>query len=172
MVVTHPIPPVVADDSRVLLLGSFPSPMNREVGFFYGNPRNRFWAVLAGLWDEPAPAAEDAAELNRLRRDLCLRHHVALWDVLASCSIRGASDASIADPVPNDLAPLLARAPIARVFCTGSAAHALYRRFQEPAVGMPATRLPSTSPANARWRLPELLEAWRPVREAAEGRLP
>ena len=150
----HPIAPVFDGFSRVLVLGSFPSPLSRENGFFYGNPHNRFWRVLAQLFDEPV------ATTNERRRDQLLRHHIALWDVLASCSIEGASDASIADPVPNDLEPILAAAPIEAVFCNGAKAAELYRRHLEPAMGMPCVKLPSTSPANASWRLDGLVDAW------------
>jgi len=161
--ISHQIAPVYDEQSRVLVLGTMPSPLSREVGFYYGNPRNRFWPVLAALWDEQIPENTEA------RRAFCLRHHVALWDVLARCTITGASDASIQDPVPNDVGRILAAAPIARVFCTGGTATRLYRRLIEPAVGVPCVGLPSTSPANARMRLPGLIEAYAPVRAAAES---
>ncbi|MGI6220292.1 MAG: DNA-deoxyinosine glycosylase [Coriobacteriales bacterium] len=150
----HPIAPVFDRFSRVLVLGSFPSPLSRENGFFYGNPHNRFWQVLARLFEEPVAAT------NERKRDQLLRHHIALWDVLASCSIEGASDASIADPVPNDLSELLATASIEAVFCNGAKAAELYARHLEAAVGKPCAKLPSTSPANAAWRLDGLVEAW------------
>ena len=133
-----------------------PSPKSREVCFYYGNPQNRFWRVMAALWDEPLP------EENDDRRDLCLRHHVALWDVLASCTITGASDASIRDPVPNDVGRI-----ISCVFCTGGTATRIYRRLVEPTCGMPCVGLPSTSPANARMRLDDLIAAYEPLRRAA-----
>ncbi|MCI6273481.1 MAG: DNA-deoxyinosine glycosylase [Coriobacteriaceae bacterium] len=161
--VVHPLEPVFDETSRVLVLGTMPSPKSREVRFYYGNPQNRFWRVMAALWDEPVPTT------NGARRDLCLRHHVALWDVLASCTIHGASDASIRNPVPNDVGRLLSAAPIARVFCTGGTATRLYQRLVEPSCGMPCTGLPSTSPANARMRLGGLIAAYEPLRRAAEG---
>jgi TDG/mug DNA glycosylase family protein len=165
----HPLEPVFDARSRVLMLGSFPSPKSREVGFYYGNPQNRFWRVLAALWDEQVPAGATTEELNAARRDLCLRHRIALWDVLASCTIVGASDASITDARPNDLSRITSVAPIRAVFCTGGAAGRYYKRFQEAQTGIAAQVLPSTSPANARWRLDDLVRAWQPVREAAEG---
>lgn len=164
--VMHAIEPVVAPDARVLILGTMPSPASREVGFYYGHPRNRFWPVLARVFDEPTvPATTEE------RRDLILRHHLALWDVLARCEIRGASDASISDPVPNDLVGrILSRAPIHAVFTTGSTAHRLYHRLCEPQTHIAAVCLPSTSPANAAWRLDALVEAYRPIREEARAR--
>lgn len=168
-VVVHPLPPLFVPDSRVLLLGSMPSPKSREVQFFYGHPQNRFWPVIAGLWGEPVPAGNTVEELNAARRELCLRHRIALWDVLASCRIVGASDASITEAVPNDLSRILDACDIRQIFCTGSAAGSYYRKLIEPELGRPCVVLPSTSPANARWRLPQLIEAWAPVREAAES---
>ena len=158
--VEHGIEPVFDGRSRVLVLGTMPSPASREAAFFYGHPRNRFWPVLAALFDEPVP------ESNAERADLLLRHHIALWDVLASCDIRGASDASIENARPNDLTRILDAAPIERIFCTGATSARLYQRLCEAECGMPAVQLPSTSPANAAWSLPRLVEAYRPVADA------
>ena len=160
--VASPLPAVFDRESRVLILGTLPSPASRERGCHYGNPQNRFWRVLSALWDEEEPRD------NEGRRSLLCRRHLALHDVLASARITGASDASIRDPVPNDLAPLLATTQVRAIFCTGQAAGRLYRTYPEPQVGMTCTVLPSTSPANARWRLEDLVRAYAPVREAAE----
>ena len=161
--VVHPLEPIFDEKSRVLVLGTMPSPKSREVRFYYGNPQNRFWRVIAALWDEPVPTTNDG------RRDLCLRHRIALWDVLASCRISGASDASIRDPAPNDVGRILSAAPISHVFCTGGTATRLYQRLVEPTCGMLCVGLPSTSPANARMRLGDLIAAYEPLRRAAEG---
>lgn len=161
--VTHTLGPVYDGDSRILVLGSFPSPLSRETGFYYGNPRNRFWQVLSRLWDEPLPEGTQA------RREFCLGHRVALWDVLASCTIEGASDASIEDPVANDIPALLARTQVEGVFCTGTTAARLYRRLVQPAIGLGCTCLPSTSPANARMGFEDLVTAYEALREVADG---
>ena len=161
--VVHPLQPVYDQGSRVLLLGTLPSPLSREAGDPYRNPRNRFWAVMAALWGEDVPTSIEA------RRDLCRRRHIALDDVLQSCRIAGASDASIADPVPKDLRPILDAAPIQQIFCTGTTAARLYRRLIEPELGRPCICLPSTSPANARMRLDDLIVAYAPVRTVADG---
>ncbi|MBP3893471.1 MAG: DNA-deoxyinosine glycosylase [Atopobiaceae bacterium] len=161
----HSFGPVLWPDSRVLVLGTVPSPKSRENQINYGNPRNRFWPVLAALWDETDPKTSEG------RHELLRRRHVALWDVLESCEIKGASDASISDPVPNDIARVLALAPICAVFTTGSTATKLYRRLCEPACGVPCTGLPSTSPANAAWTFEKLVEAYLPVRHAADSTL-
>jgi len=143
--------------SRALVLGTFPSVKSRENAFYYGHPQNRFWRVLAALFEESAPRTIEEKKI------LLLSHNVALWDVLASCDITGSADGSIRRPVPNDIAALLAKAPIRGVFCNGQAAFALYRRWCRPQTGVPAVALPSTSPANARWTPAMLAEAWRPL---------
>ena len=152
--VTHEIQPVFDSRSRVLLLGTMPSPASREQGFYYGHPQNRFWRVLAAIFDEPAPRTIEE------KRDMLLRHHIALWDVLASCEIEGASDASIRDAQPNDLARIFDAADIRAVFATGTKAGELYRKLIEPTLGVPCTTLPSTSPANAKMKLADLVDAY------------
>jgi len=161
--VVHPLAPIIQDDARVLILGSLPSPKSRDAAMYYGNPQNRFWRVMAALWEEDVPLQ------NGERIAFCHRHRIALWDVIHSCQIKGASDASITDVVPNDVASLLEQAPIHAIFATGSTAARLYHRFCEASCGMPAQALPSTSPANARYRLEDLVLAYRPVREAADS---
>lgn len=152
--VTHEIQPVFDSRSRVLLLGTMPSPASREQGFYYGHPQNRFWRVLAAIFDEPAPRTIEE------KRDMLLRHHIALWDVLASCEIEGASDASIRDAQPNDLARIFDAADIRAVFATGTKAGELYRKLIEPTLDAPCTTLPSTSPANAKMKLADLVGAY------------
>ncbi len=140
--VVHPLPPVADAHSRVLILGTMPSPKSREYGFYYAHPQNRFWPVLAAVVGEPVPLGSDA------RRQMALRHGVALWDVLRSCTIRGADDSTIRDPVPNDIASLLARAPVNAIFTNGQKSTALYNKFCYPVLKRPSIPLPSTSAAN------------------------
>lgn len=164
--VSHAIEPVYDERSRVLVLGTMPSPASREVGFYYGHPRNRFWRVMERLFDLP----DHALVANEERIAFLLREHIALWDVLASCAIAGASDASIRDPIPNDLARILDVAPVSAVFTTGAKATDLYRRLCEKRFGLPAIPLPSTSPANARMDTDELVERCRVLRDALQRR--
>ena len=158
----HPIAPVFDETSRVLILGSFPSVKSRETGFFYGHPQNRFWRVLAALLGCPVPITIDE------KRDMLLTHHVAVWDVIASCEITGSSDSSIRDVVPTDLGRILAAAPISAIFCNGGTALRLYQKYQQKSTGAPAAGLPSTSPANASWSLDRLISAWSVVRSELE----
>lgn len=149
-------PPVYTAQSRVLILGTWPSPKSRAMGFYYGHPQNRFWPMLAHLTGMPVPDRADIAAKKRI----ITANGLALWDTLASCTITGASDASIRDVVPNDIASLLRQAPIEAVLCNGATAFRLYETWQRPACGIPAVRLPSTSPANAAWSLARLEAAW------------
>lgn len=153
----HPIPPVYDEQSEILILGSFPSVASRDGMFFYHHPQNRFWKVLSGVLEEPFP--QTIAE----KTSLLLRRHIALWDVIASCEITGSSDSSVRNVVPNDLSVLLHTAPIRKIFCNGSLAHRMYEKHTLAEVGIPACKLPSTSPANASWSLERLDEAWRVI---------
>lgn len=158
----HCIPPTYDEHSRVLVLGSFPSPKSREGQFNYGHPQNRFWRVLSDLVKEELPTS------NEQKREFCLRHGIALWDVVAECDIVGASDASIRNAKPNELSRITRTAPIVAVFCTGAKAHQLYNRLGcEQECGLPATRLPSTSPANAACTYDRLKEAYAAIFDAA-----
>lgn len=153
--IIHEIEPVFDAKSQVLMLGTMPSPKSREQGFYYGHPQNRFWKVLAAVLDTEVPQTIPE------KKQLLLTHHIALWDVLASCTIAGASDASIRDPKPNDITQLCTAAPIKKILCTGAKATQLYRKLCEPAVHLPCEQLPSTSPANAAMKLPVLVEVYR-----------
>ena len=160
--VTHPIAPVFDENSRILILGSFPSVKSREAVFFYGHPQNRFWKVVSGVLGCDCPQTIEE------KRTMLLAHHIALWDVIASCRIEGSSDSSIRDAVPTDLSVLLAHAPIRAVFCNGQTAFRLYARYQEQETGLPAMLLPSTSPANAAYSVPRLLESWSVILPALQ----
>ncbi len=152
--VVHEFEPIYDDKSRILVLGTMPSPKSREVGFYYGHPRNRFWKVLAALLEEDYPKGRED------KIDLALRHHIAIWDVLQSCRIKGASDSSIQDAVPNDMGRILENAPIRAIFATGQKAASLYRKYCYPVTGMEIITLPSTSPANCRISEEALLAAY------------
>ena len=153
--IEHGFDPVFDECSRVLVLGSFPSVLSRANDFYYGNPQNRFWRVMAACLSEEVPVT--IAE----KRDMLLRHQIALWDVIQSCDIKGSSDASIRDVVPVDVGRVLAVARIGVVVCNGGTAGRLYKRYLRQLVGLDAIVLPSTSPANASWRLPALTVRWQ-----------
>lgn len=160
----HTIPPVFDKNSKVLVLGSFPSPKSREMGFFYGHRQNRFWEVIAKVFDEPFP------ETVETRRSFLFRNGIAMWDVCASCDIIGASDSSIKNVVPNDFSEIFATADIRAVFCTGRASHTLFKKHCEEKYGIEATYLPSTSAANrAGYDVAALVAHYKKVRDAIES---
>lgn len=157
--IVHPIPPVFDRDSSVLVLGSFPSVKSRETGFYYGNPQNRFWKVLAAVFEEEIPdTVED-------KKAFLLRNHVALWDVIGSCEIEGSSDASIRNVTVNDVASLLNETSVSWIAVNGKTAYMYYQKYMQPVSGIDAVCLPSTSPANASWSLKRLTEAWSCIRD-------
>lgn len=143
--VFHTLEPWFDSHSQVLILGTMPSPRSRELHCYYGHPQNRFWKTLSAVFGEDIP--QDTTS----RRDFVLRHHIALWDVLQSCEIQGAEDASISKEIPNDLSCVLNASPIRTIFTTGVKAKSLYDRLLLPTCGIEAIGLPSTSPANRRW---------------------
>lgn len=152
--IRHMFEPVWDASSEILILGTFPSVKSRENKFYYGHPQNRFWKLLAGIYQEPVP--DTVVE----KKALALRHRLAVWDVIDQCDIIGSSDSSIRNVVPSDVAGLLAKSNIHTVVCNGGKAYELYRRYQYPQTGLEARKLPSTSPANAAWTLARLEEAW------------
>lgn len=157
--IDHPFPPLYDAQSKILILGSFPSVKSREQQFFYGHKQNRFWRVMAQVLQCAVP--QDIEE----KRAMLLDHHIAVWDVIASCEITGSSDASIRDAVPNDLTCILNGADIRAVYTNGGKAHQLYRKYIFPVNGREDIPLPSTSPANAGYSLERLVEAWKVVGE-------
>ena len=154
----HPIPPVFNKDSKVLVLGSFPSVKSREEGFFYGHPQNRFWKVTARVFDEDIPLTVSS------KREFLLRNHIALWDVIGSCDIEGSSDSSIRNVTVNDISIILNTADIRLICLNGKKAYQYYQKYMFPVINREGICLPSTSPANVAWNIDRLLEAWSVIR--------
>lgn len=155
--VTHEFDAFFDKDSWVLILGTIPSPKSREQGFYYGHPQNRFWKVLADVLDEEFPQTVEE------RKGFLKRNHIALWDVLESCEIKGASDVSIRNARPNDMNRILQAADIRAIFATGAKAAQLYKKLCFPECGVEAVRLPSTSPANCGCSYEKLREAYSQI---------
>lgn len=152
--IIHPIPPLYDAECKILILGSFPSIKSREAMFFYGHPQNRFWKLLARLFDEPVPQSIEE------KRILALSRHIAMWDTIHSCTIVGSSDSSIRDVVPNDLSVILENSRVNRIFCNGATSYKLYMKYIYPTTGIEAIKLSSTSPANAAYSLERLAAEW------------
>lgn len=157
--IEHRFEPVFDARSRVLVLGSFPSALSRENLFYYGNPKNRFWHVVAACLGVRAPDPDDIEG----KKAMLLGHGIALWDVVQSCDVKGSSDASIRNVVPARIERVLSVARVETVVANGRTAEALYNRYLRGATGIEAVCLPSTSPANAAWGFDRLVERWRPV---------
>ncbi|HPF87924.1 MAG TPA: DNA-deoxyinosine glycosylase [Candidatus Limiplasma sp.] len=156
----HPFQPVVDEQSRVLVLGSFPSVKSRANAFYYGHPQNRFWKLLSILLAEPLPVSVSD------KTSLLHRNHIALWDVVRQCDIIGSSDSSLTAYAFNDIPSLITGTQIHTIFANGQKAGKLYQSHLSVTTGMPVHILPSTSPANALWTLDRLMEAWQPLRAA------
>jgi hypoxanthine-DNA glycosylase len=152
--IIHPIEPVFDENSIILILGSFPSVKSREQGFFYGHPQNRFWRVLAGVFNTEVPTTiED-------KKRFLLENNIAVWDVIHSCEIEGSSDSSIKNAIPNDINNIINESNIKCVFTNGKTADKLYIKYIEKETNIKAICLPSTSPANAAWSLEKLTDFW------------
>lgn len=149
--------PVFSCESKILILGSFPSVKSREAGFFYGHPQNRFWPLLSRLLerDTPKTIGEKTA--------LLLENNIALWDTLDACDIIGSDDASIKNAVPVDISLVLNAANIREIYCNGTASYKLFMKHLYPLCGIEPKKLPSTSPANAAWNMDRLYEAWKVI---------
>lgn len=156
--IDHPFGPLYDENSRILILGSFPSVKSREQNFFYGHPQNRFWKVIAALYGQETPVTIPE------KRKLILDNGLALWDSIASCVITGSSDASIRDVRANDLKIILDNSPIEKICCNGRKSYEMYQKYIQNEIGREAICLPSTSPANAQFSLEKLIEAWSEIR--------
>lgn len=150
----HTFEPIYNQQSKVLILGSFPSVKSREQNFYYGHPRNRFWSLMGLLTGETCPQTIEQ------KKGLLLSHGIAIWDVIAQCDIIGSSDSSIKNVIPTDLKEILAVCPQIRIFANGAKAGELYRKYQQKETGISIQILPSTSPANAAFSLERLKTEW------------
>ena len=156
--IKHPIKPIFDKNSKMLILGSFPSVKSREQNFYYGHPQNRFWKVVSAVFgcEEPKSTEE--------KREFLLSLRIALWDVIASCDIDGSSDSSIKNVVPNNLRVILDNADIKKIFVNGKTAEKYYNRYIRNEIKREAVVLPSTSPANAAFSVERLIEEWRIIK--------
>ena len=152
---THEFGPLYKEDSQILILGSFPSVASREAAFFYGHKQNRFWKVLAAVFDEPLPKTIEE------KKSLCFRHRIALYDAIEECDIIGSSDASIRDPVPANLQSIVYATSVTKIICNGKTSYKYFCKFQDQNLIDMSVCLPSTSPANAAVSLEQLIDLWK-----------
>ena len=164
MKVKHTLKPIYDESSKVLILGSLPSVKSREIGFYYGHPKNRFWSTLEKVFEEKIGNTKEE-KINFLKK-----HHIALFDVVKECDISSSSDASIKNVIPNNLKPILKNSNIKTIFTTGTKAHELYKKYIYPKTKIEDITLPSTSPANCKKGIEELLtKEYRKIKEKLDS---
>lgn len=151
----HTFEPVYDKNSEILILGSFPSVKSRELNFYYGHKQNRFWKVIASITNYPVPESIEE------KRRMLLENNIAIWDVIKSCTIKGSSDSSIKDVIPNEIEKIINDSNIKKVYTNGDKAHRLYVKYCLENTGIEDEKLPSTSPANAAFSLDRLIEIWK-----------
>ncbi|WP_103583129.1 DNA-deoxyinosine glycosylase [Campylobacter concisus] len=160
----HPFKPIFDKNSKILILGSFPSVVSRKLGFYYANPQNRFWRVLAGILNAPLPTSTDE-KINFL-----LASRIAIYDAAISCKIKGSSDAKMTAVEPANLEPIFSGARIAQVYANGGKAHEICEKYLKTqilnATDKPPLKLPSTSSANANFSFEKLVQEWTVILEA------
>ncbi|MGP1532430.1 MAG: DNA-deoxyinosine glycosylase [Campylobacter sp.] len=161
---THPFKPIFDKNSKILILGSFPSVVSCKFGFYYANPQNRFWRVLAQILNAPPPASTDE-KINFL-----LAHRIAIYDAAISCEIKGSSDAKMTAVEPANLEPIFKTANITQIYANGGKAYEICEKYLKTqilnATGKPPVKLPSTSSANANFSFERLVREWSVVAEA------
>ncbi len=157
--ILHPFAPEYDENSKILILGSFPSVKSREQMFFYGHPQNRFWKVTAAVFNSPVPQTIDE------KKAFLHKNRIALWDVIASCEIEGSADSTIKNAAANNLSEILENSQVKRIFVNGKTAEKYYNKYTKEKTGITAICLPSTSPANAAWNIERLTDAWKIIRE-------
>lgn len=153
--IEHELPPIYNKESKILILGTIPSVKSRELKFYYSHPKNRFWQVLEVIIQEKITD----------KKSFLLKNKIALWDVLESCEIKKSSDSSIKNEKPNDIQYLLNNSKIKVIFTTGKTAHKYYQKYFKDKIKIPEINLPSTSPANCKIKLEELVEQYKVIKE-------
>lgn len=156
---THTFEPIFDKNSKILVLGSFPSVKSRENNFYYAHPQNRFWRVVASVYSCPVPKTVEE------KKNMLLSNKIAVWDVIKSCEITGSADSTIKSVIPNDLSEILSVADIKKIYANGKTAQSLYNKYIKKNTGVDIISLPSTSPANAAYSLEKLIKEWKIINE-------
>lgn len=155
----HEFEPVYNSESKILILGTFPSVKSRENKFYYGHPQNRFWKVLAKICQNNIPTTIEE------KKKMLLDNEIAIWDVIKSCDIVGSSDSSIKNVTPNDLSEIISNSNIDKIYANGNTAKKLYEKYSKSQINMEIIGLPSTSPANASYSIEHLIECWKCIKK-------
>lgn len=157
--VIHPLEVLKDKDSKILILGSFPSVKSREMNFFYMNKTNRFYKVLSSLLgiDLFSISIEE-------KKRILLKNHIALYDVVKRCRIHGSSDSSLQILDYSDIYEILMNTKINKIYLNGSLAYSLFIK-KYPELLNVSYKLPSTSSANAKMKLEDLVSSWSIILE-------
>lgn len=150
----HTLKPIYNKDSKILLLGSFPSRISRENNFYYANPSNRFWMIMEYLFNTRLENIND-------KKEFLESNNIALYDVVYSCEIHYSSDSSIKNIVPSDINTIINNSNIKYIFVLNKKALELYNKFLLEKTKIEAIYLPSTSSANASFSLNKLIDEYK-----------
>lgn len=154
--ILHPFLPLFDKNSKILILGSFPSVKSRQINFYYGHPQNRFWKVISAIFNEIEPKTIEEKKL------LVLSNNIALWDSIKSCDIVNSSDSSIKNVQINDIKGLINNTNINKVIFNGNTSYKMFEKYnKENFENIKFVCLPSTSPANAKFKLQDLIDIWK-----------
>lgn len=151
--IVHPLKPIYDEKSKILILGSFPSVKSRENNFYYAHPQNQFWSIMCDLFNETITDKEK----------FLLDKHIALFDVIKSCDIKGSSDQSIKNVKVNNIKAILNKTQIKYIFTTGKKATSLYTKYLEKQTGIESIYLPSTSPLFSKMKYEEKLKEYKKI---------
>lgn len=157
--IEHPLQPIYTKDSKILILGSFPSVKSREANFYYSHPANRFWKILPILYQS------ECLDTIEEKKQFLYNNNIALYDVIQQCTITGSSDSSIKDVIVNDISDIISKSKITKIYTNGSMAHKLYQKYMYPKTKMEDIALPSSSPANAKESIETLCLKWKQIVE-------
>ena len=160
------LPPLISSQTRLLILGSFPGVASLQAQQYYGHPQNQFWRVLSAVFGEiyASSPLDSGANSYQIRSEWLLSKNLGMWDVYASCEREGSLDSNISQPALNDFSILKTLCPdLQAVAHNGGESFKHAKQMQN--LGVPAFRLPSTSPANASWSFERKVAAWRDVFE-------
>ena len=157
VLLSHTFDPIYDINSKILILGTFPSVKSRETNFYYGNPQNRFWKVISFLTNSDLPNTIEE------KRELLIKNKIAIWDVVKECEIIGSDDKSIRNIVLVDLSEIINTVNLTNIYANGNKAKELYNKFLKHKTNKEIITLPSTSPANARYSFDALIEKWKEI---------
>ena len=159
MKVNHSFPNFIESNSKIIILGSFPSVKSREEDFYYMHKQNRFYKILSILFNEDFYNVD----INT-KKELLSKYHIALYDVIESCEIENSNDETIKNVEPSNIKKYIENTKIKHIFINGNKAKELFIKYNKDLINM-TTFLPSTSARNARFNLDKLTNEYKVIKE-------